>query len=291
MTDWYYADAAQQRNGPVSAEALVERYRQGLLPLDSLVWREGLADWQPLRDFGQELALQPTGAESLAAAPTSAAHTTPPTGFHPAHTGALYSGTDVVYAGFWKRVAANFIDSILVGVVGGVIGTVLGLFLGAFFGFGSGLEGGAYVWTQVIVNLISLAITAAYYAWFHASRHQATPGKLAIGIKVVRGDGEAISLARGVGRYFALILSSLLLGIGLLMAAFTQRKQALHDLICDTLVVDKWAFTEHPEWQKPELGTVTVVVLVIFGLMMLFVLALVVLLIAVLAGGAGDWSL
>jgi len=107
----------------------------------------------------------------------------------------------------------------------------------------------------------------------------------------VRGDGEAISLARGVGRYFALILSSLLLGIGLLMAAFTQRKQALHDLICDTLVVDKWAFTEHPEWQKPELGTVTVVVLVIFGLMMLFVLALVVLLIAVLAGGAGDWSL
>jgi uncharacterized RDD family membrane protein YckC len=92
---------------------------------------------------------------------------------------------------------------------------------------------------------------------------------MAVGIKVVRTDGTRISLARGVGRFFAAMLSGLTLGIGFLMAAFTERKQGLHDMICDTLVVDKWAYTAHPEWQKRELGTVTVVILAIFGVLIL----------------------
>ena len=51
------------------------------------------------------------------------------------------------------------------------------------------------------------------------------------------------------------------------MAAFTERKQGLHDMLCDTLVVDKWAFTEHPEWQQRNLGTVTTVILALVGLL------------------------
>ena len=125
-----------------------------------------------------------------------------------------------------------------------------------------------------LVSVITVAdgnitkATAAYYAWFHASHSMATPGKMAVGIKVVRLSGERISLARGIGRYFATILSGLILGIGFLMAAFTDRKQALHDMICDTLVVDKWAFTATPDLQRRELGTVTVVVLAIFGVLL-----------------------
>ncbi|MGN0924153.1 MAG: hypothetical protein ACI4PN_08150, partial [Ectopseudomonas mendocina] len=80
---------------------------------------------------------------------------------------------------------------------------------------------------------------------------------------------EGISIARGIGRYFAAILSGLILCIGFVMAAFTERKQGLHDMLCDTLVVDKWAFTEHPEWQQRGLGTVTIVILALFGLMLL----------------------
>ena len=45
-----------------------------------------------------------------------------------------------------------------------------------------------------------------------------------------------------------------------------RSQQALHDMLCDTLVVDKWAFTDRPEWQERGLGTVTVVILVLFGL-------------------------
>ena len=70
-----------------------------------------------------------------------------------------------------------------------------------------------------------------------SSSRQATLGKMALGIKVTSLDGERISFLRATGRYFATILSSLLLMIGYIMAAFTQRKQALHDMIASTLVV------------------------------------------------------
>ena len=298
MSNWYYADAEQQRQGPLSAEEIAQRFHQGKLRLDTLVWRDGLAQWQPLRDFTQELALHQAPAETFytpvearspevrsapqadpfAAAPTgafgAASPAMPDSPYAPPRA-ALVSGSaavhggEVVYAGFWKRVAANVIDSVVVGIVGGIIGAIIGGVIGAVFGLNGGLGGGGFLAIQLVTNLVSIAITAGYYAWFHSSANQATLGKMAIGIKVVRSDGEAISFARGIGRYFAFLLSSLILGIGLLMAAFTERKQGLHDMICDTLVVDKWAFTAHPEWQRRELGTVTVVILAIFGVLFL----------------------
>ncbi len=300
MSNWYYADADQQRQGPLPAEELTQLFHQGRLRLDTLVWRDGLADWQPLRNFTQELALHQAPAETFytpmetrppeaqpsapadpfAAAPASAfgtaASSQPDSPYAPPRAtllsgNAAVHGGEVVYAGFWKRVAANIIDSFVVGIVGGIIGAILGGIIGAIFGLNGGLGGGGFLVIQLVTNLVSIAITAGYYAWFHSSANQATLGKLAIGIKVVRSDGEAISFARGVGRYFAFLLSSMILAIGLVMAAFTERKQGLHDMICDTLVVDKWAFTAHPEWQKPELGTVTIVILAIFGVLFLLV--------------------
>jgi uncharacterized RDD family membrane protein YckC len=299
MTEWYFADMDRQRQGPHTPAEMAGFFHQGRLRLDTLVWRDGLAEWQPLRAFTQELALHQAPAEtfytpvevrppetrSAQAGPFVA---TPASGFDtsaPAMPDSPYAppratlvsgnaaihGGEVVYAGFWKRVAANVIDSFVVGIVGGIIGAIIGGIIGAVFGLNGGLGGGGFLAIQLVTNLVSIAITAGYYAWFHSSANQATLGKMAIGIKVVRTDGEAISFARGVGRYFAFLLSSLILCIGLLMAAFTERKQGLHDLICDTLVVDKWAFTAHPEWQKPELGTVTVVVLAIFGVLFLLI--------------------
>ena len=282
MSNWYYADADRQRQGPLSAEELTLRFHQGKLRLDTLVWRDGLGEWQPLREFTSELALHQAPAEtfytpvdpSVAAAPpitpasplADSPYAPPTATLVGSHTAVL--GGEVVYAGFWKRVAANIIDSFIVGIVGGIIGAIIGGVLGAAMGMNGGLGGGGFIAIQLITNLVSITITAGYYAWFHSSANQATLGKLAIGIKVVRSDGEAIGFGRGVGRYFAFLLSSLILGIGLLMAAFTERKQGLHDMLCDTLVVDKWAFTAHPELQRRELGTVTIIVLVLFGLLL-----------------------
>ncbi len=301
MENWYYADAERQRQGPLSADELAQRFHQGKLRLDTLVWRDGMAEWQPLRDFTAELALHQTPAETFytpvepAAAGTPAGPAAPVFGesgdaasavgspYAPPSAAltsdeAFYAGGEVVYAGFWKRVAAYMIDAMVIGVATQIVQLVV---MGLFFGLNASsmtnpetmFSSGAGILFVLALYLVPLAMNAAYYAAFHASSKQATLGKMAVGIKVVRTDGTRISLARGVGRFFAAMLSGLTLGIGFLMAAFTERKQGLHDMICDTLVVDKWAYTAHPEWQKRELGTVTVVILAIFGVLMLAVLA------------------
>jgi uncharacterized RDD family membrane protein YckC len=60
---------------------------------------------------------------------------------------------------------------------------------------------------------------------------------MALGLKVVRADGTALTTGRIIGRHFAEWLSSLILAIGYIMAAFDDQKRALHDRICDTRVI------------------------------------------------------
>jgi len=275
MTQWYYADRHHQRQGPVAADALRDLFRRGTVTADTLVWRDGLAQWVALAEVADEL--QPGAPPELpasAAAPTW--HDEPASPYAaPASTLSVGDGVlaaasgEVVYAGFWRRAAAWILDALITGVLGAVLGGVLGIALGVF-AVVSGQDAGHMIesWSRVI-ELASFVLSVLYYAGFHASHAKATPGKMAVGIQVVRPDGAQISFARAVGRLFATILSGLILGIGYLLAAFTQRKQALHDMLCDTLVVDKWAFSTHPEQQKRGLDVVTIVVLSAFGLLLL----------------------
>lgn len=76
-----------------------------------------------------------------------------------------------------------------------------------------------------------------YHALMESSAKQATLGRMALGIRVTDLNGNRIGFGRATGRYFAKILSALILGIGFLMAAFTAKKQALHDIPAGTLVV------------------------------------------------------
>jgi uncharacterized RDD family membrane protein YckC len=62
---------------------------------------------------------------------------------------------------------------------------------------------------------------------------------MALGIKVTDMTGNKLSFGRATGRYFAKIISGLIMGIGYFMAGFTQQKQALHDIIASCLVVNK----------------------------------------------------
>lgn len=305
MSQWYYADAQRERHGPVEADILRDKFRRNELDLATLVWREGMSQWQPLSAMAEELQLlvqadASTGIDlradyqaiedGTAIAKAAASAHSPYAA--PASTGrgeAVVNGGEIVYAGFWKRVAAYFIDSLIVGMVGGVIAMVIGMVLGiGMAGLGSGdTMGAGFIAIQLLTNLISIGLSAAYYAGFHASSGKATLGKMAVGIKVVRSNGERITIARGIGRYFAAMLSGLILCIGYLMAAFTERKQGLHDMICDTLVVDRWAFTDHPEWQQRGLGTVTIVILSLFGVL---VVVGIVALLAVIGIAASNFS-
>ncbi|MCY7409592.1 MAG: RDD family protein, partial [Chitinophagales bacterium] len=78
-----------------------------------------------------------------------------------------------------------------------------------------------------------------YYAFMESSTKQATLGKMALNIKVTDMQGNRITFLNATGRYFGKIISSLIMGIGYIMAGFTEKKQALHDIVAGTLVVVK----------------------------------------------------
>jgi type IV pilus assembly protein PilA len=127
---------------------------------------------------------------------------------------------NVVYANFGQRAAAALIDYLAIIIGGFVVSSFVLMILGP--------------------NLSSLAMllfVVAYYVIFESSPLQATPGKLAVSIKVTSTNGERIGIGQALGRFFSKILSSLILYIGYLMPLFTAYRQALHDKIAGTFVV------------------------------------------------------
>jgi uncharacterized RDD family membrane protein YckC len=147
------------------------------------------------------------------------------------------------YGGFWIRFVARLIDGILVGIVGFILTLPL-----TFLGIGSAISVNqndpsaalaalpAMLAAQGIATLIRLALAVAYEAYFLSTKG-ATLGKLALGLKVVRADGGPITVGLAVGRYFASILSAIILMIGYIIAAFDPQKRSLHDRLCNTYVV------------------------------------------------------
>ena len=152
----------------------------------------------------------------------------------------------MTYAGFWKRFAALLIDGILVSMVEGILFLpVLGMFGISLFSAvnsesPSQIVGSVLALIAASVGWVCLTAVVSwlYYALMESSERGATVGKLALGIRVVDSNGNRISFGRASGRYFAKIISGAILMVGYLMAAFTDRKQALHDIIAGCLVIN-----------------------------------------------------
>jgi len=142
--------------------------------------------------------------------------------------GVAFAGA-FAYAGFWIRFLAVLIDGIILFVAGMVAQLPLAPLLKS-----GQMESMAMA--LGLVYLIDIAIGATYEGFF-ISRYAATPGKLALNLKVARPDGGRVSLGRAVGRYFAKLLSGMILCIGYIMAGFDSQKRALHDMLCDTRVI------------------------------------------------------
>ena len=152
----------------------------------------------------------------------------------------------VRYAGFWRRFVAHMIDQIVVGFAAFVV-FIPGLAL-----FGVGIVAGITDESESPMGLILAAVAAylmfimliligswLYYALMESSSKQATLGKLALGIVVTDLSGNRISFGRATGRYFGKIVSGMIMCIGYIMAGFTERKQALHDIMASCLVILK----------------------------------------------------
>jgi uncharacterized RDD family membrane protein YckC len=151
------------------------------------------------------------------------------------------------YAGFWTRIGAFIIDCVVIAVFIAVYNLVTTIFSGQILALGPSprTESGYYA-TSFVILLIQMGLVVVYYAGFESSAWQATPGKLAAGIRVTKVDGERVSFLQAVARHIASGFSWILFSIGYLIQPFTQRRQTLHDLITGTVVVERnWA-----EWRQ-----------------------------------------
>jgi uncharacterized RDD family membrane protein YckC len=193
----------------------------------------------------------PVSGPPLAASapPTYASPAIVPAGVAPAYPiAAMAVALPSPYAGFWLRVVAHIID----GIVLGVIFLVLFLIGLAFVGMGSmetmvrGMRNGdgeppvALVLMLIFTFFLSIVASWIYSAYLESSPNQGTLGKMALGLIVTDLQGRRISFGHATGRFFAKIITGLIpLGIGYMMAGFTEKKQALHDMIAATLVLRK----------------------------------------------------
>ncbi len=249
---WYYK-VNTQKTGPVTEEEFKSLVENGTITTSTPVWSELTGKWITYGEYTGETAAPAPQASAPAGAVAACAEcgkTFPvdemvkygqyavcasckPAFFQKVQEGASLPNS-FVYAGFWTRFGAKFIDGLILYAVNTAITLVTtGMLVSARSQNPEAARG-----AMLAVFGLQLLVAAAYTIFF-VGKFQATPGKMALGIKIIMPDGGRITYGRAVGRYFSEFLSSLTLGIGYLMAAFDQEKRALHDRVAATRVVKK----------------------------------------------------
>ena len=137
----------------------------------------------------------------------------------------------VKYAGFWIRWVALIIDALVVGVGGFFVGVFLGILLMVA---GVNLSS-----SKVIGNILGVLLSWLYFCLMTYYKG-ATLGKMMVGIRVQSADGQKLSVGQVILREtVGKIISGIIIYVGFIMAAFTDRKRALHDMMAKTVVVYK----------------------------------------------------
>ena len=165
-----------------------------------------------------------------------------------------------VYAGFWKRFLAYIIDEIIISAVASILIIPFAILLGLGIFSSQLFEDYEYYSTVsffqhqsynditieeifliiifiFVFTVVIVVIQLLYHAIMESSSKQGTVGKMILNLKVVDLVGNRISFGRATGRFFGKILSGLIFNIGYIMAAFTEKKQSLHDMLAGCLVI------------------------------------------------------
>lgn len=238
---WHYIENGQQA-GPVDDATFNSLVSAGRITPATQVWREGMANWATYASIGSSAAaVSTTGATQCAECGNTFAAddlvqiggraicaTCKPIAVQKLKEGVTQTG-EFRYAGFWIRFAAAFVDGLILWVVETAVRVAVTAAAST-----SSMQTASFI----LVGL-NFMIQAAYSIWFVGNPGGSTLGMMACGIKVVKADGEPVGYGRATGRFFAALLSSMIIGIGYLMIAFDEEKRALHDRICDTRVIYK----------------------------------------------------
>jgi uncharacterized RDD family membrane protein YckC/Tfp pilus assembly protein PilE len=234
--------------GPVSEAYARNAVDKGALSRQTHACIKGEAAWQPLEKL---LGWQapPAPVDDVAAGMSFSAWDTSAAGESMDGAGSGFSSRPnananaklpdnmaSVYGGFWMRLAALLIDTLILCAL--LFAIIIGLVLSGAFGTAS--NGKEPQETLVLLCIASVFVVPwLYFALFESSTRQATPGKLALGLRVTDENGRRVSFGRALGRNLGRYLSQLFFYLGYLMAGWTSRKQAMHDLIAGTFVVNR----------------------------------------------------
>lgn len=234
--NWYYSfNGAQQ--GPVSEQQLMQLASAGTIDASTLVWREGLPEWQAL-----SLAMPAALGTATLNAPQIGGYSVPEgqkdlvvqqmrEGVAPQIAGSMQ------FAGFWIRVVAYIIDYLVMMIPNFAIQLLMGV---GFSATQSPIKPGEISPAQIGMMLgamgIAMTITVGYKGVM-VGKYGATLGKMAVGLRVVNDDGTKVGMGKAIGRVFAEMLSGLTCGIGYIITAFDAEKRSLHDHVCSTRVV------------------------------------------------------
>ncbi len=258
--NWYHAHSGEQQ-GPFTREQFDAQVAQGLVRDDTLVWHDGLTAWQPWSAVraaagdGVPLHPEPAGTtvrccECGGTFPEEAVVRFGPEAVcescKPVHLQRILEGAhrpeERVIAGLGRRFLADMIDNLIlflpVMLLSGVLGAMLGY---SMTGGGNGGAAGpnislSVLGIQVAVQIVYLGFYIVYTALL-TWRYGHTPGKLAMGLRVIRADGSGMGLGQSFGRALAELLSGLTCYLGYLIAFFDDERRSLHDHICNTRVV------------------------------------------------------
>jgi len=249
----YYAEGNQQV-GPVSKAEFQSLIRAKKLNARTLVWQPGMENWQELGLFVRSGKNKGEQVTSSAVPLKQALCSECGLGFaedemirfqeswvcagcKPMFVQKIKEGVSVAgamdYAGFWIRLGALAIDGFILGFANFLLFVPLGIIIPMS-------EDNPFVILSFmpLFIIVQYAIPAVYDTWF-VGKYGATPGKMACNLKVVVEDGSQLTYLRALGRHFAKWLSSMILAIGFIMAAFDDQKRTLHDRVCETRVVRK----------------------------------------------------
>jgi len=234
--DWYYANGGEKQ-GPVDQAAFDRLAAEGVILETTLVWHEGLTEWQRYSDTEPAMYCTECGKPHPIGFMMPFGRSWICVNCKPRFAQKIREGVlhtlALPYAGFWIRFAAKSLD----GIVLWIVNMLPNFFLAGMIGFRAQKFDPTHLFAYFgTLSLFQLAFSVAYETLF-VWKYGGTPGKLVLGLKIVRPDGTALSLPLALGRYAANFVTGFTMGIGHVMAAFDDEKRALHDRLAGTRVI------------------------------------------------------
>ena len=247
---WYYLIGSQP-TGPVEEPEIDRLFNHGTITLGTRVWRQGLQTWKTFSEAFNRAAVSCFKCKRLYSPDLSVRYGSlslcqdcKDIFFQQIREG-LSPETNGIYGGFWIRAGAYLIDQIALFLVRLPFEIAMRAYVfWETFHLASGPSPQPFWQSRGILVayglyfIILLAISLSYFVFF-VGRYGATPGKMALKLRIVRSDLSKVTYLRALGRYFAQGLSGMLLYIGYIMAGFDSEKRALHDYLCDTRVIKR----------------------------------------------------